>query len=190
MFLVEPCEWRTKPTTCLLSNIGVTIRALRTEPTGRWRLDDSWLLKIFLYSYCLYGFSLKLSLKLISFKSRTNFIFLIFSTQLELWNKWHFMFPFKNMSEKARRMRYSRLSTYSNAHAIVPNLILGFQFQEKWFEFGIILNGFRRSIIWVFQRLFKYKSLILKILKIPEFSLRIPVTCQVTLPTDGSPKQN
>ena len=45
MFLAEPCEWRTKPTTCLLSNIGVTIRALRTEPTGRWRLDDSWLLK-------------------------------------------------------------------------------------------------------------------------------------------------
>ena len=58
------------------------------------------------------------------------------------------------------------MSTYSNAHAKVQNLIFGVQFTGNWFGFGILGKDFWSSTISAFQILLSFSSKILKTLEI------------------------
>ena len=51
------------------------------------------------------------------------------------------------------------MSSYSNAHAKVKNLIFDFWFPGNRFGFGIILNDFWSSTIWAFEILISYAEL-------------------------------
>ena len=74
------------------------------------------------------------------------------------------------------------MSTYSNAHAKVKNLIFDVLLPGKKFEFGIILNPFWSFIIWAIQIHFsfaEFKFWTSKMLKIPGFNLAIEINGDV-----------